>query len=205
MIVVIFGYFDKTTLYILTVLISGIGIIGSRYCKYEPPQTLLSFLGENPYLIKKQIIDATISKYFTFLALGGLTVQLFRVFWDIPDKIYAAKIYFGFFLVGCFIMYFLMLVMKNLGRHVARKKWLPKIISNQKESFETAEYIVAHDGWRKDQWDKRNDLNNKEFYREANFKTATECIVRVEELLEKQSSTDDMKVRIKNLKSFFNV
>lgn len=195
---------DKTILSIVTILISGTGIIGSRY-KYDPPELRLSFLGENPYAIKKQEIDNIISRNFIVLAFCGLAIQLIPIFSpsDVPNRIHSMPFYATISIVGVIIMYLFAVLMKKVGTYFAKKKWLPKIIKYQREAFESSLYIVEHNGWRPDQWENKDNLIDKGKYISANFETAAQRITQIEKLLEIPKQSNELKERISNLKRFF--
>lgn len=71
---------DKTIINILTFLISGSGFF-MALTKFNVPQLNQTFLGTNPFLIKRDKIDSVMTGVFTLLAISGLLLQLYSEIW----------------------------------------------------------------------------------------------------------------------------
>ena len=76
---------DKTSINLLTILIAGAGLFGALV-KFYSPEVNYSFFGENPFLVKRDIIENTMSWIFTLLALSGLLFQAYKEIWGVKIK-----------------------------------------------------------------------------------------------------------------------
>lgn len=195
---------DKAILNLLTILMTGSGLF-AVLTKFKVPELNMMFLGENPYAVKRDIIDSTMTWVFTSLVLIGLLIQVFREILgqSMPERLYTTKFYLLFF-AACFVLMSLSLfLLAGLGNWIAKKSWLPAIIESQKEIFHSSLFIVEHDGWREDQLHIKDKLANPEQYRVTNLKTAEERISQIEKLLDLVKTSDDLHARTQQLKPFF--
>jgi len=59
---------DKTIINLATILISGTGLF-VVLTKFNVPELNMSFVGGNPYAVKRDIIEGVMSFVFTYLTL----------------------------------------------------------------------------------------------------------------------------------------
>lgn len=80
---------DKTIINLLTILVSGSGLF-VVLTKFNVPELNMLFLGENPYALKRDIIDNVMTWTFTSLALFGLLFQVAGEIFgrDVPERIH---------------------------------------------------------------------------------------------------------------------
>jgi hypothetical protein len=195
---------DQTTINLLTILISGAGLF-SVMTKFYSPEVNYSFLGENPFLVKRDIIESILSWVFTSVGFLGLLLQVHKEICadKIIERKYKARFYFKFFGLGFMAMLGIVFILSITGNAVARQIWQPRIVDSQKEVFESASFIVKYDGWRKDQLDVKDKLDDPKKYIEANIKTAADNILQIEKLLDIRSRTNSLSERIEGLNKYF--
>lgn len=194
---------DKTLINLSTILLSGTGLF-AVLTRLDVPQINFSFWdGENPYAIKRDEIEKSMNWIFTSLAVIGLLLQTYGEIFVRPDKIYGSCFYVCLFLIGIAAMVLVTMALASLGRHSARKRWLPKILLNQKEVFESARFSVEHEGSQKNDWSNRENLiltPEKRAKIEANTQ---KILTQIEDLLEIPNASLDVKERIRIINSYF--
>lgn len=88
---------------------------------------------------------------------------------------------------------------------IARWQWQPTVVELQRELFERAKFVVLHDGWTLEQWEKRATLalaEDSEGYKAKNEQAANQHLGQIEKLLEVESS-GDLKERVARLERMF--
>jgi hypothetical protein len=196
---------DQVLINLTTILISGIGVF-TAITKFNLPETNMSFWGENPFIIKRDIIENEIVWIFSLLALFGLLLQVLREIHaeTISERLYRPHHYYLFFLVlGILMMCILVPIFTAIGQASAKQKWLPKTIENQKEVFQEADFIIKHNGWREDQVQLKEKLDNPQKYIDINYQTAGKNILQIEQLLEIKNPPVSRLEKINNLKKYF--
>lgn len=195
---------DKVVINMATILISGVGIF-TAVTKFNLPEINMSFLGENPFAIKRDITETTIAWIFSLLALFGLLLQVLREIYaeTIPERLYKIRHYYLFFILTFLIMCAVVPVLTGMGQAIAKQKWLPKIIQSQGEVFQQANFIIDHDGWREDQLELKAKLDDPQKYININFQQADKSISQIEKLLELRNLQKDRKEKIENLRKYF--
>lgn len=101
---------------------------------------------------------------FTLLALSGLLLQVYKEIWgkEIKERTHEIKFYLKFFFQSLIVMVIVVFSLTWVGNKIAKQKWLPRIVKSQKEVFKAAQSIVENDGWREDQLQIKNTLDNPE-------------------------------------------
>ena len=200
----IWGKLDQTTINLLTILISGAGLF-SVMTKFYSPEVNYSFFGENPFLVKRDIIESVLSWVFTSVGFLGLLLQVYKEICadKLMERKYEAPFYFKFFVLGFMAMVGVVFIFSVTGNAVARQIWQPRIVNSQKEVFESASFITKHNGWRKDQLDVKDKLDDPKKYVEANMQTAEDNIVQIEKLLDIRARTNSLPERIEGLNKYF--
>ena len=195
---------DKTLLDLISLLIAGAGLF-AVLTKFNVPQLRATYWNDNPYALKRDEIDRVMTWLFTGMAGIGIVVQFVRlgVFYSLPERSYGATTYSLFFGLGIIVMAVAILAVARIGYWIAKKRWFPKTVEGQKPLYQSAKFILEHDGWREDQWEKRADLNEKEKYVAANMDTVCKYWNQIEDLLDCPSGHLQSKDRIRQLGRFF--
>jgi hypothetical protein len=196
---------DRTILNLLSLIIGGSGIF-VVLTKFNVPELNMSFLGENPFAIKRDAIDNVLTWIFTSLALVGLILQIFGEIWSdrIPARQYTFRFYAWFSLASLLVIVAVVFVLTAMGNRIAKGIWLPVIIDKATEGYVQARFIIEHDGWSADQLKIKEQLADPMPYRRANFETVQNRVAQIEKLLDLPSVGDDLKVRIERLKPYFD-
>lgn len=195
---------DKTILNILSVFIAGAGLFAASN-KYKVPEINYSFWGSNPFAIKKDIIDGVLTWYFIVFALLGLLFRFIPIICKNNISIerkYNNKFYIKFSIITLFLMFISVVIIGNIGRYVAKGRWFPLVIQNQKEAFIQAKYIIEHDGLRDDQLRQKDLLDDIEKYRKINYESAEKILNQIERLLEIKSNSKKIDDRVRYLEQF---
>lgn len=196
---------DKITLDLTTALISVISIL-NVLTKYNIPEVNIAFWGVNPFALKKDIIDSTMTWIFSLLALIGLSIQLFKILPNIkiPKRLYKTQYYYSFLVIGVLLSWFVVMpIFRSLGHGIAKQIWMPKIVETQKEAFEKTVFIFNHHGWRKDQLKIKDSLDNPEEYINANLQQIDGYISQMEKLFDIKKLPRTRKEKIENLEKYF--
>lgn len=198
---------DKTIINILTVLISGSGLF-VVLTKFNVPQINQTFLGTNPFLIKRDKIEVVMTWVFTLLAIIGLLLQVYSEIFGASiqeRRIHTQHFYTNFTifsLVGVAITIF---VLTKIGRYIARRILKPILVENQKEVYEKAKFIVENDGWTKEQLPHKETYKGPKNYIEKNFNTAKRHVDQIENLLDLKCDNLNLKQRVERLSSYFEI
>ncbi|MDD5259478.1 MAG: hypothetical protein PHD29_05880 [bacterium] len=195
---------DSITVNLFTIIISGVGIF-TAITKFNIPELNTAFWGKNPFAIKQSIIENTMTLTFSSLAIFGLFLQVLKEIHvnSIPNRLYKTHHYYFILAIGILLMCAVVPILTGLGNTIAKNKWLPIIIKEQKEVFLQTSFIIEHDGWRKDQLKAKDKINNPQYYIDLNYQTADENIGQMEKLLEINNSLIKRNDKIKNLRNYF--
>lgn len=196
---------DKTILNIISIFIAGAGLFAAL-TKYKVPEINYSFWASNPFAIKRDIIDGALAWYFVIFALLGLVFRLISLLCEnniFCERKYSTKFYIKFSTAMLFIMFICVPVIGNIGIYAAKRKWVPLITQNQKDSFLQSKYIIEHDGLRKDQLKQKALLDDIGKYRKINYESAEESINQIEKLLEIKGISRKIEDRVKYLERYF--
>ncbi len=195
---------DKTSLNLISIVLAGVGLF-VVLTGFSVPELHATFLGTNPFAVKRDIIASVMTGLFTGLALLGLLVQVGVAIWsnNIEERIHTTRFYIAFFVVMLAVGVALVPLLTAVGNRVARRSWLPQIVENQKEVYKATRFVIEHDGWREDQLPARATLADPERYRTANLETAARQVEQIEKLLELVSSSGDLRARLDGLTPYF--
>lgn len=196
---------DKTLLDLISLLIGGAGLF-AVLTKFNVPQLRGSYFGENPYALKRDEIERAMTWLFTGLAGIGVVVQFVKlgIFYDLPERRYDTTTYSIFFGVGILVVVVALLTLTKIGYWIAKRRWLPKLVESQDPLYQKAKFILEHDGWREDQWEKRAELNEKEKYVAANMDTVCKYLNQIEDLFDCPYGHLESKDRIRELARYFH-
>jgi hypothetical protein len=197
---------DKTSLDLISIVLGGIGLF-VVLTKFSVPEINATFLGSNPFAVKRDIIDSTMTWLFTGLALLGLLVQVVAAIWGnhIEQRVHTPCFYILVFVVALAAGVALARLLTAAGRRLARRFWLPRIVESQREVYKAARFTIEHDGWRENQFAAQGTLPDpeRERLRTANLKQATEHVEQIEKLLDVRSSLTELMTRLDRIKPFF--
>lgn len=165
----------------------------------------MTFLGENPFAIKRDAIDNVMTWIFTGLALIGLLLQIFGEIWSdrLPSRQYTIRFYAWFSVASLLAVIAIMFVLTAIGNRIAKRTWLPVIVAKMTDMYTQARFIIEHDGWRADQLSVKDTLPDPTTYRRANFDTTKGRVTQIEKLLDLPSNIVELKLRMERLKPYF--
>jgi len=196
---------DKTILNLATILITGAGV-SAVLMKYSVPQLNMTFWGENPFAVKRDIVEGVMARLFTGLAVAGLLIQAWLLILgdELPDREYGEGTYLLIFGCGVLVVAVLIFALAKLGLFIAKKRWFPKIISSQRDLYMSVQPILANDGWSDDQLRTKDGLQDGGAHiRAANFKTLDKNLTQMEELFELKPTLNNRLARLERLRPFF--
>lgn len=195
---------DRTLLDLISLLFAGAGLFAAL-TKFNVPQLRATYFNENPYALKRDEIESVMTWAFTAVAGIGMVAQFVKlgILYDLPERNYGATTYSFFFGLGIIVVFIALLAVGKIGYWIAKKRWLPKIVEGQEPLYQSAKFILEHEGWREDQWEKRAGLSDKEKYVAANMDTACKYLNQIEDLFDCPSGHLESKDRIRQLARFF--
>ena len=176
-------YIDKTILSLLSLLIAGAGIL-SILVKFSVPQLNMSFFGDNPFAVKRDIIEKVMTWIFVILACVGILIQAYVIIFEdeLAAHIYLASTYIKIFIVGFLCIIFIVKALGVIGRFISKRIWLPELVRRLSEKYKQIERLLA-------------DGQDEECQKE---------LAKIEELLELNSKLSNTKERYQQLRKYFN-
>lgn len=195
---------DKTSLNLISIVLGGVGLF-VVLTKFSVPELQATFLGSNPFAVKRDVIESVMTGLFTGLTLLGLLIQVGVAIWSnhIEERIHTTWFYIVLFVAVLAVGVALVPLLTAVGNRVARRSWLPQVVENQKEVYKAASFVIEHDGWREDQLPVKATLADPERYRTANLETVARQVEQIEKLLEVASRSKDLRPRLDGIKPFF--
>ena len=201
---------DKTILDLLSLILSGAGIFSllTQFYVSKPPQLNQTFWDANPFQEKYNIQEdakKNTDNLFLCLAAIGLLLQSYSIINSdqLPNHQYYNRCYWVFLGAGVFISAVIVIGLSQLGKWLAKRKWMPLMIAKQKEVYSQAKDILDNDGYRSDQISQKDHMNDPEKYRTINLETAKSHITQIEDLLGVKKNSDDLKKRADDLLRFW--
>lgn len=197
---------DQTHLNLASVVIGGAGIFAALV-KYSVPELNNSFLGANPFEIKRNEIDKILTLVFVFVALVGLLVQVgLQIYgFALKKRPRGSSHYLGFTALLLVMTYASVQALVGIGHGIARWRWEPKIVEGQLVAFERARFIVEHDGWTPEHYPVRESLiteGREDRYKSNNREVLERDLQQMEDLFEIDTAPTSRE-RIENLAVFF--
>jgi len=140
---------DRTILNVVSVIVGGAGLF-TVLTGFNVPEASQSFFGDNPFQIKRDVIQTSMEWIFTLVALCGLVIQLWAEIWenDLPERLYTDSSYARVALVAVAVAAVVVWWLSIVGRSIARRRWLPRVVEAQRDLFNTAADLVENDGLR---------------------------------------------------------
>jgi len=197
---------DRTTLNIVSIVAGGAGLF-VVLTKVNVPELNMTFLGANPFAIKRDAIEGVMTWIFTLLTLAGAVLQLAGEIWRkrFPSGTRSSRFYAVVTVGAVLITTLVVLSLTFLGNRFARRSWQPTVVHEMNDAYEQARFVVEHDGWRADQLDGRQTIADPEPYRRANIESAERSVVEIEQLLELPTVPMDLRLRLQRLQQYFNL
>jgi hypothetical protein len=195
---------DRTIVNIVSLLLGGAGIL-VVLTKFNVPELNLMFVGENPFALKRDNIESTMTWVFTCLALLGIVLQVVaEVLGDrLPARLHGIRTYF---VVSVLLLIATGLLVRGLtavGNGVAKKRWLPRVVTNQSAVYQRTRFVLEHDGWTREELPIKDTLPNADQRRRMNIQTAEESVALIEKLLEIPSKSGSLRERMQSLRAYF--
>jgi hypothetical protein len=163
----------------------------------------MMFYDPNPFAIKRDEIEGVITSFFTAIAVLATFIQVCTLISEMQDRLHSTGYYKLVFVISLAASAIIIVVLTAVGNQYARQRWLPKVIENQMENYQTAKFIIEHEGWRKEQLPTRDTLINPERYRAENRSAADNHLEQIERLLEITPLNDDLSQRLAQIKDYF--
>jgi len=200
------GWIDRTLVNIVSILIGGAGLL-TVLTEFNVPELNMSFFEENPFAVKRDVIETTMTWLFTVVALAGLALQLWAEVWGahLREHAHKRRLYIQAIAGGVIAVAMLVWALTSVGNSVARREWQPKVVEMQRVVFDRSKFIIEHDGWTPEHWENRNELVGKgesDRLRSAGIETAENGLAQIEDLLDVRRS-GDLLHRVEALQLYF--
>ncbi len=178
---------DRTLINLASLLLGGAGLF-TVLTGFNVPEASDSFYGSNPFLIKREAIKDTSDWTFSSVALTALVLQIAAEIAGnrLPERSHGVALYIGVAMLGLPLMYGMVWLLSRLPRRLALRKWVPRVLEAQLGIFESAAFIILHDGIAEHEYPHLSEMTeprNSEA-RALNYKTAEERLNQVERLFE---------------------
>lgn len=197
---------DKSLINLFTILISGAGVF-AIFLKYNVPQLNKSFWDENPYAIKRDIIESVMTWVFIFLALLGLLIQSYSIIYGdvIYERLHNSLFYIMSSIGGAMFMMIVIYSLGCLGKIIARRKWLPIIVKNQTELFNIIGATIKNNGFLEGQLPDMEVYSDEQKIEitQKNNERAKAYISQIEELLEITEPPESLVEKYNNVSKYF--
>jgi hypothetical protein len=196
---------DRTILNIASLLLGGAGLL-TVLTKFNVPELNQWFIGENPFALKRDIIESTMTWLFTCFALSGVFLQLTaEILGDrLSNRVYGTCAYVIISVSFGLITALLVAGLTALGNRVARNSWLPKVIANQSAVYDRTSFVLEHDGWTREELPMKESLANADQRRCANLQQAENSVEILEKLLEVRNRGSSVRERVESLSRYFH-
>lgn len=191
---------DKTSLNIISLLI-GAAALFVVLTKINVPELNMPFWGENPFAIKRDIIEGVQTWLFSSLALLAALIQLFVHISGYPhdDRKYTKARYSliaGLTFISLVIAYW---PLTSVGSAIARRSWFPVVVAKMDDLFSETRFVVENDGQRKKSVASSTPNNP----RMTNLEWARSNLDQIERLLDVPPETANLKLRVQRLSRYF--
>ena len=200
------GDMDRTLINLLSVLVGGAGLF-TVLTGFSVPELHMSYFGQNPFAVKRDVIENVMNWTFSLVALAGLGLQVWAEIWgsNLTERSHDAKYYAIFSAVGLVVVGLLVWALTGAANMVAKRQWQPTVIALQREVFERAKFASEHDGWTPEHWESRERMSSEEAdrLRADNLRSTDEQITQLTKLLEVDAQ-GDLRRRVATLEPLFS-
>lgn len=191
---------DRNTLNIVS-LILGTVSLAVALTAYSAPEINRTFIGANPFAVKRDIISSHMTYLFTAIAVLAVAIQVVMAILDLPERIHTTTFY-TWLGASCLITSLALAHgLLKFGRFLARRSWRPKMVEMQKKVYENVADIIDHDGTTAGQRAAGVDISQDQ--KNANFETARERLEHLESLFEIVPRTDGLMDRLNVIRIYF--
>ena len=178
---------DRTLINLASLLLGGAGLF-TVLTGFNVPEASHSFYGTSPFLIKREAIKDTSDWIFSSVALAALVLQIAAEIMGnrLPERSHGVSLYIGVATLGLPPMYGMVWLLSRLARRLALKKWVPRVLEPQVGIFESAAFIVSHEGIAENEYPHLSEMTEprKAEARALNYKTAEGRLNQLERLFE---------------------
>ncbi|MEK7781996.1 MAG: hypothetical protein AAB370_10905 [Verrucomicrobiota bacterium] len=194
---------DRARVNLLSIIIGGAGLLATLTV-FASPELNMSFLGENPFAVKRETIESIMAWPFGCLAIVALSLQVVAEILgdDLPPRLRSKKYYCWYSLIVIVAVVLAVGVLNLAGKQFAKSYWWPEVIQSHSEMFSSTKFLIEHDGWRADQLSMKDKLS--ESSRETNLQAAEQNLAQIEKLLELPPLKSDLRARAARLKIYFD-
>jgi hypothetical protein len=192
---------DRSVLSLIALTIAAGGAF-TVFTKYNVPQLGQSYFGSNPFAVKRDVIENTMTWVFSSMALIGVILQAAATALPLADRLHPARTYWLVCVVSSAAVIVLLWLATWAATAFARSIWEPLILSSQRQAFERAAYAVSHNLLLPEHVQVRPDSQQYEDVRRAGRETTEGYLTQIEDLLE-TNHTRSLEERVARLSSRF--
>jgi hypothetical protein len=178
---------DRTLINIASIVLGGAGLL-TVLTGFNVPETSSSFYGDNPFLIKREAIQTSMDWIFSGVAVLALLLQLWAEIMGLglPDRRHTSTFYVMFAGASLVAVALIVWLLSKMGRSIARRSWLPRVIGPQRDLLGDAAAIVKNDGLSDQEMAVAAEYSGprREERSEANFRQALQYVGQMERLFE---------------------
>lgn len=133
---------DEIIFNIISALLSATGILGA-FTSFSAPEINKTYYGHNHFQIKAGLISTTYTWVFAILAAIGILAQIVKdlFLYDLPARTHGTGVYIRFICFALAAMAVLSWSLVMLGRFLAKRLWLPRMVESQRNAYQIAQFI----------------------------------------------------------------
>lgn len=182
--------FDKTTLELLAIAISFIGLFASIF-NISYGTEYYAILGHDLKHHQADIINDYVSIWFLIWSSFGVVLQMFVLVFDIGDnnRTMSKKAYFIVSLIFIILSIFIALFGKGVSGNLARNDFKKEIVKEYSTTFEEFDFMLAHEFLKPTEL-KINDENEKARLKGNNKSEMENQFKYIEELIKVKYKID---------------
>jgi hypothetical protein len=196
---------DRTSLNLVSLIVGSAGLL-TALTGFNVPQLRESFYGDNPYLLKRDIIASVMDWIFGGLAVAALIVQLLAEIAgpSIEERLYTTASYARVTALAAAATGILVWALTKMGRRLAARRWRPLIVDRYREMLERAAFVLTHDGLFPEHFQERERFSDGQnaFTREKDLSRVDEHLNLIDDLLELAPIIDRID-RVRRLQEVF--
>jgi hypothetical protein len=195
------GKMDITMLNVISICISGLGIIGA-ITKFNHKNLYKTVWDSNFFQKKARIVDDYVQIVFTVIVFIGLAVQFVSIIFSdkIPERIHSEFYYFMFICLTLLLTIILGIGLLYLSKFMARRKWAHGFVIELSKSLSQIEKMINPNGKRSvnDEHDNTNTDTNQ-----PSYQSGEKELIFFEELFEIKPKSNDLNVRLGIICKYF--
>jgi hypothetical protein len=193
---------DKTTWRLISIALTCIGLFAALL-KSGVPELSATYADFNPFFIKQNEIELVMKWFFTGIAFIGIFIQVILIIGEntFGGRKYSTRTYIFISVLLIAAAFPITKTVNIIGNELARSRWLPKIVENQRDLYLDIEFLIENDYLRQNQLALKD--SDREMYRKENLKDLYPHIEQLEKLLDISQSNSELKTRLVKIKPFF--